>query len=307
MVLTIMNKHVLVTGAGGQLGHSIKAIALNYPHLTFSFADRGMLDLSGDREVEQYLASNKVDVIINCAAYTAVDKAESEPEVADLINHKAVSRLAKYAKKYDIALVHISTDYVFNGKNYSPYSETDSTDPQSVYGLSKLAGEKAFAQSGVDGCIIRTSWLYSEYGHNFAKTMLRLGRERDCLTVVSDQVGTPTYAGDLAKVILESACDRGMALSDQKERLVSETRPIIYHYSNEGVASWFDFAKAIFELEDISCKVSPIETQEYPTPASRPQYSVLNKSKIKNEFDVDVPYWRDSLKECLCKIREQSE
>jgi len=284
--------NILVTGSKGQLGSEIKELSSNYPY-NFFFTDVNTLDITKKENIYHYLKENDIDVIINCAAYTAVDKAEENQELADKINHKALIYLANTAKEKNISLIHISTDYVFDGKNYKPYIEEDEVNPQSVYGLTKLKGEEAFKQSGANGIIIRTSWVYSSYGHNFVKTMLRL-KDKGELRVVFDQIGTPTYAKDLANTILQ-------IIHTNLEKVKSK-KAEIYHYSNEGVISWYDFAKAIFEIENIDIKVNPIETKEYPTPAKRPYYSALNKKKIKKEFNIEIPYWRASLKECLQRI-----
>jgi dTDP-4-dehydrorhamnose reductase len=286
---------ILITGSNGQLGSEIRAISTLYPHYDFTFSDRETLDLSNLCKMEDYFENKTFDAIINCAAYTAVDKAESESELADTINHRFVSMLAKIAKKQNCRLIHISTDYVFNGQNHRPYIETDSTDPRGVYGCTKCDGENAIlAAAPANTIIIRTSWVYSSFGNNFVKTMLRLGRERDSLGVIFDQVGTPTYARDLAQAILDILPK------------INNKAPEIYHYSNEGTASWYDFSKAIFEFSDVTCEVTPITTEQYPTPAKRPHYSLLNKSKIKNDFDVTVPYWRDSLRICIKELGAQS-
>jgi dTDP-4-dehydrorhamnose reductase len=266
-----------------------------------TFVGRDQLDLTNTESIEAYFSNHKYDAIINCAAYTAVDKAESEPGLADQINHQAVSTLAEIAKQQGVMLIHISTDYVFNGQSYKPYQENDATDPQGVYGKTKLNGEQAFLNINPNGCIIRTSWVYSEHGNNFVKTMLRLGKERGELGVIFDQVGTPTYARDLAIAILaiiEKSGNSEILQSKQSEDKV-------FHFSNEGVCSWYDFAKTIFEYSDIDCQVSPIETKDYPTPASRPHYSVMNKHTIKYTFDMSIPYWKDSLKKCLSILKEQ--
>jgi len=295
---------ILVTGANGQLGSEIKYLVTNnltpnIKHLTFLFTDKDELDITNKEQIEDFLDKNRIDVIMNCAAYTAVDKAEDEKELADLINHKAVEYLASNAKKRDIFLIHISTDYVFDGKNYRPYIETDKTNPQGVYGLTKLKGEEAFINSGAKGIIIRTSWVYSSFGHNFVKTMLRLSDRKE-LNVVFDQIGTPTYARDLAEAILQ-ILDVKCEMLNSNNNLTSNIE--IYHYSNEGVCSWYDFAKAIFEIKGIDIKVNPIETKDYPTSAKRPHFSVLNKAKIKKEFNLEIPNWRESLKECLKEIK----
>lgn len=285
---------ILVTGENGQLGSELKKLCDSYPQYEFTFVDRNVLDLSNLCKLEDYFDNKAFDAIINCAAYTAVDKAQSESELADTINHRAVSLLAKIAKKKNISLIHISTDYVFNGQNYHPYLETDPTDPQGVYGRTKRDGENAILLAAPKNTlIIRTSWVYSSFGANFVKTMLRLGKERDSLGVIFDQVGTPTYARDLAKALL-----------DILPKIKNET-PEIYHYSNEGVASWYDFAQAIFELTNISCEVQAITTAQYPLPAPRPHYSLLNKAKIKKEFNITIPYWKNSLKECINLLGEK--
>jgi len=280
--------NILVTGQNGQLGQSLAKIAKDYPQFDFIFLGREQLDLSQPATLANALENIAFDIIINCAAYTAVDKAESEPELADAINHLAVEQLAQICNQRRATLIHISTDYVFDGKNYNPYIETDPVDPQGVYGITKLKGEQAMQAVNPKGAIIRTSWVYSEFGNNFVKTMLRLGAERDSLNVIYDQVGSPTYATDLAQAIL--------ALLSQPEQL-NQTQ--VYHYSNEGVCSWYDFAKAIFEMSGTRCKVNPIETKDYPPPAKRPHYSLMNKAKIKQDYLITIPYWRDSLKIAL--------
>ena len=286
--------NILVTGANGQLGSEIKVLSKNYSY-NFFFTNKKKLDIRDKEKIKIFTDKNKIDLIINCAAYTAVDRAESEKKLADLINHKAVQNLAEVSKQKNITLIHISTDYVFDGKNYKPYTEEDKTNPQGIYGLTKLKGEESFRNSEAKGIIIRTSWVYSSFGHNFVKTMLRL-KDRGELGVVFDQVGTPTYARDLAKTILE--------IIDKSFEKLNSFKAEIFHFSNEGVCSWYDFAKAIFEIKDIDIKIDPIETKDYPTPAKRPHYSVLNKNKIKKEFNIKIPYWRDSLKNCLKEIDE---
>lgn len=283
-----MPRKILVTGATGQLGSEIQQLAANYPDYYFLFATRETLAITDRQAIEHYCRSHDVAVIINGAAYTAVDKAESDRAAADAVNHGFVKNLAEVAAANRIALIHISTDYVFNGRNYQPYRETDAIDPQGAYGQTKAAGERALqAANPANSIIIRTSWLYSAYGNNFVKTMLRLGKDREELNIIYDQVGTPTYAKDLARAIL-----------DIVPQLAHETVEV-YHYSNEGVASWYDFAKAIFDYEKLPCQVNPIETKDYPTPAIRPHYSLLNKTKIKQEFGLHIPYWKDSLAVCL--------
>jgi len=284
--------HVLVTGRTGQLSQEIYSLIDNYPNYTFTFTDRSQLDFSQPETISVFFADKQYDIIINCVAYTAVDKAESEADLADLINHQAVKQLALIAHDHQCKLIHISTDYVFDGTNHIPYIETDEPNPQGVYGKTKLKGEQAIQQiMSENALIIRTSWVYSRFGSNFVKTMMRLGEEREQLNVIFDQLGTPTYANDLAKAILY------ITQSDDFHR--SHFSTDLYHYSNEGVASWYDFAKAIFELSNIDCNVNPIETKDYPTAASRPCYSLMNKSKIKNDFDLTIPYWKDALKDYL--------
>lgn len=289
--------NVLVTGSNGQLGSELRRLLDHskdtIQNTTFHFVTRNELDLSNLCKVEDFFEGKRFDAIINCAAYTAVDKAESEQELADAINQRFVSMLAKIAKRDNAKLIHISTDYVFDGKNHRPYIENDPTDPQGVYGRTKRDGENAILTVAPSNTIIiRTSWVYSSYGNNFVKTMLRLGKERESLGVIFDQVGTPTYARDLAEAILEILPK------------IDNQVPEIYHFSNEGAASWYDFAKAIFELSAVKCSVNPITTDQYPTPASRPHYSLLNKTKIKKDFNLSIPYWRDSLKTCLQELGE---
>jgi len=283
--------NILVTGANGQLGSEIRDLEADYPIYNFIFTDREELDITKHKAVENFIEVNKITAIINCAAYTAVDKAESEIAIANEINHLATENFARIAKAKGIKLIHISTDYVFDGNSYRPYVETDIPNPQGVYGKTKLDGERAMQKiNPANSVILRTSWVYSGYGNNFVKTMLRLGKEREELNVVADQIGTPTYAGDLAKTILE-------ILPKIKNKKV-----VIFHYSNEGVCSWYDFVKAIFESTNTICKVNPITTAQYPTAAKRPQYSVLDKSKIKESFNIDIPFWNNSLRICLQKI-----
>ncbi len=301
--------NILVTGSNGQLGSELRelvnhstlpngnAFRYNIQHSTFHFTDKTTLDITNKNAVNDFCLTNDIEVIVNCAAYTAVDKAEEDQENAEKVNHLAVKYLSEVAKEHNISLIHISTDYVFDGTNYRPYIENDPANPKSVYGATKLAGEKAMQEANpANSIIIRTSWVYSSFGNNFVKTMLRLGKERDTLGVIFDQVGTPTYAKDLAHALLRMLNDECLMLNDTVE---------IYHYSNEGVTSWYDFAKAIFELSGIECKVNPIETKAYPTPAQRPHYSLLNKAKIKKELGLTIPYWKDSLDECLKALGER--
>lgn len=280
---------VLVTGSNGQLGSEIRNISNDYKQFDFYFTNRDSLNICDYSDVKNFVESNKIEAIINCAAYTQVDKAENDCKNAFKVNSSGVSNLVQVSEEHNVKLIHVSTDYVFDGTNHTPYKETDATSPLGVYGSSKLEGENFLVNSNVNGVVIRTSWLYSQFGANFVKTMMRLGRERDSLDVISDQIGSPTNARDLAVSCLE--------ILSKNTKL--NTNGYIYHYSNEGVASWFDFARAIIELSGISCRVNPIETKDYPTPATRPCYSVLNKSKIKEDFKIEIPYWRDSLKDCI--------
>ena len=287
---------ILVTGSTGQLGRSIQSIALDYPDYEFVFANRQQLNLSNETSLAKFFGYNTFDIVINCAAYTAVDNAEAEPGLANQINHLAVRQLANMAKQQNAKLIHISTDYVFNGKQYRPYLETDEVAPHGVYGQTKLSGEQAIQNTLKNNAIIiRTSWMYSEYGNNFVKTMLKLGQERDSLNVIFDQVGTPTYAKDLARNI--------MSIVQSQEFDQADFTTNVVHYSNEGVCSWYDFAKTIFELANIQCHVNAIETKDYPTPAKRPYYSVLNKDKIKKMYYLVIPYWKDSLKQCVIALQ----
>ncbi|MCK4492435.1 MAG: dTDP-4-dehydrorhamnose reductase [Methylococcales bacterium] len=289
-----MNKTIVILGANGQLGNAIHALENQYPAYKFLFITRQHCDLSSLVAIRDFFNHQAFDVLINCAAYTAVDKAENEAALADKINHQAVQLLAEIVKKQDATLIHFSTDYVFKGENFKPYQETDETCPQGVYGATKLKGEQALQEINPKGLVIRTSWVYSETGANFVKTMLKLGRDREALSVIFDQVGTPTYAGDLAKAVLDMVSNPRLT----RQNSVFE----IYHYSNEGACSWYDFAQAIFELSAIQCQLTPIETKDYPTPAKRPHYSLLNKAKIKHDFDLSIPYWKDSLQKCLTTL-----
>jgi len=284
----------IVIGSNGQLGSEIKALSEGLP-IDFKFYDFPEIDITNRAMLLEIIKNDAPKVIVNCAAYTAVDKAETEKDAAFTVNATGVKNLTEVAEAVGAWLIHVSTDYVFDGTSHLPYVETDSTNPQSVYGETKLQGEKN-ATSYSKGIVIRTAWLYSTFGNNFVKTMLRLGNERESLNVVFDQIGTPTYAHDLAAAILAVA-NRVNATNDT-------ALAGIYHYSNEGVCSWYDFTHEIFDLEKISCKLSPIESKSYPTPAKRPHFSVLNKQKIKATFGIEVPYWKDSLVECLNKLNK---
>lgn len=285
---------ILITGAYGQLGNEIKCLADKYPNWEFLFTDVDTLDITNEKAVKFFFELSRPDLVVNCAAYTAVDKAEDDIETADRINALAPKILAKYVKIIGAKFIHISTDYVFNGEAFTPYVEDCLVNPKSVYGETKLKGEQNCLEENSQSIIIRTSWLYSTFGNNFVKTMLRLGKERGQINVVFDQVGTPTNAADLAEAILSIV----KTTENNSEKFV----PGIFHYSNEGVASWYDFAKAIFEISGVKCIVSPVRSDEFPTPAKRPNYSVLDKSKIKKSFGITIPYWRESLKNCIQRI-----
>lgn len=284
-------QNILITGSKGQLGSEIEAISNLYSDYNFIFTDVDELDLTNESAVKDFFNTNEISCCVNCAAYTAVDKAEDDRELALLINYTAVETLAKVCKEKDALLIHISTDYVFDGRNYKPYIETDLTTPDSYYGYTKFKGEEAVMENADKAIIIRTSWLYSSYGNNFVKTMIRLGKERDELGVIVDQVGTPTHAADLASAIMNVIVNAG-----------NITKKGIYHYSNEGAISWYDFAREIMNIAGVDCKVNAIESKDYPAKANRPFYSVLNKSKIKNDFQVEVPNWIDSLKVMINKL-----
>lgn len=284
-------KKILITGGDGQLGNALKLASRDFKRLKLTFTDIAEFDITSATSVEKFLSENNYDYLINCAAYTAVDKAEDDRRIAFLINEEGPKNLAVGCKKNNCILIHISTDYVFDGKSHIPYTEKMEANPPSVYGQSKLAGEKAILNNSSTSIILRTSWLYSEFGANFMKTMLKLGKEREQLNVIFDQIGTPTYAVDLAGTILTIVdIDKKF---DQNQ---------IFHYSNEGVISWYDFAKEILELANLNCKINPIESWQYPLPAPRPHYSVLNKAKIKSEFDIKIPYWKESLKVCMSRL-----
>ena len=292
MELIIM-LNILVTGSNGQLGSEIKELSSKYEY-NFFFTDRSNIDITNKDSIKTFCQTNSINTIINCAAYTAVDKAESDEVNADLVNRKAVKKLALVSSELNIKLIHISTDYVFDGKAYKPYVEEFQTKPNSVYGKTKLTGENEMINvNPKNSIIIRTSWVYSSYGNNFVKTMLRLGKEKTELGVIFDQIGTPTYAAHLAIAILDII----PKLNNPKVE--------IYNYSNEGVLSWYDFAKEIMKMAKLNCKINPMETFQYPTPAKRPHFSLLNKSKIKTTFNIEIPYWKDGLDECLRKMGER--
>lgn len=280
--------NILITGSKGQLGSEIKELSENYKDFNFIFTDYEELDITSKDDLKVFFEENNVDYIVNCAAYTAVDLAEKEEVKAFKLNAYAVKYLVEFAQEYNSKFITVSTDYVFDGQATEPYKTDFPTNPKSTYGKSKELGEK-FALEYSKTVIIRTSWLYSSFGNNFVKTMLRLGKERNELGIVADQIGSPTYARDLAKAILE------IIIFSEKDKFI----PGIYHYANKGAISWYDFTKKIFEIENIDCKLNAITTADYPTPAKRPAYSVFDTSKIKEIYNVDIPKWDTSLKECL--------
>lgn len=282
-------KTVLVTGANGQLGTSIHRLSGSYSGFRFLFTDVDSLDICNAESVDAFIQAHPVDYIVNCAAYTAVDKAEENRELCEQINRDAVANLAVAAKRCGAKMLHVSTDYVFDGTACVPYQETDTTNPQSVYGSTKRAGEKALLEICPDAVIVRTAWLYSEYGNNFVKTMLRLGSEREEIRVVFDQVGSPTYATDLALALL--------TILEQAEQ--GQYLPGIYHFTDEGVCSWYDFTVKIIQLAGLQARVLPIESKDYPTKAVRPHFSVLNKQKIKSSYGLVIPHWEESLRKCM--------
>lgn len=281
--------NILITGCNGQLGNEMQLQEKSYPQHRFFNTDINELDITNQLAINDFVSRNKIDGIVNCAAYTAVDKAETNQQLCTALNTEAPAYLAAAIEKQGGWLVQISTDYIFNGTKHIPYVETDTPCPDSVYGSTKLAGELGVSKFCHRTMIIRTAWLYSTFGNNFVKTMIRLGKEKPELGVIFDQIGTPTYARDLATVIM-TAIEKGIV-------------PGVYHFSNEGVCSWYDFTKAIHRIADITqCHVKPLHTSEYPTPATRPAYSVLDKSKIKQTYGIEIPYWETSLKECIEKL-----
>lgn len=285
-----MNK-ILVTGANGQLGNEMRRLAETDGANTYVFTDVAELDITDLKAIRKCMAGNAITVVVNCAAYTNVDKAEEDTEMADRINHKAVENLAVACKEKDAILIHISTDYVFQGTGYLPCREDEQTDPLGVYGKTKLAGEEAIRQVGCRHLIFRTAWLYSTFGNNFVKTIRRLTAERDRLSVVFDQVGSPTYATDLASLIV-------YVIKTEKYK----QHQGVYHFSNEGVCSWYDFAREIAALSGNVCDVRPCHSDEFPSKVKRPAFSVLDKTKVKVDFDYEIPYWRDSLMKCIGEL-----
>jgi dTDP-4-dehydrorhamnose reductase len=283
---------ILVTGANGQLASELKELSSNLPGFKFLFTSKEDLPIEDVIALKSYFKNQPIQYCINCAAYTAVDKAESDWEKAFLINAEAVGNLAAICKMHDAKFIHISTDYVYDGSTAAPLKETDATGPLNVYGSSKLKGEDLALEKNPSSLVIRTSWVYSSYGANFVKTMLRLFKEKDKLNVVSDQIGSPTYAADLAAVIVLfiQKNENGQSLSG------------IYNYSNRGVTTWYEFALAIKELSNSPCSILPTITSAYPTPAQRPLYSVMDTSKVNGALQIDIPFWKDSLKKCMDKL-----
>lgn len=281
--------NILVTGCNGQLGNEIQLLSQEHPEHKYYFTDVEELDITDKQAILAFVNEHHINCIINCAAYTAVDKAEDNEELCDKLNHIAPSYLAEAVNEQGGCMIHVSTDYVFDGTAHTPYTEEAQTCPATVYGRTKLAGEQAVMEGCKQAVVIRTAWLYSTFGNNFVKTMIRLGKEKEHLGVIFDQIGTPTYARDLAKAIFTI--------------IESEVKPGIYHFSNEGCISWYDFTKAIHRIANIeSCHVKPLHTYEYPTPAARPHYSVLDKTKIKETYQIEIPYWEEALKECIEKL-----
>lgn len=283
---------ILITGSYGQLGNELRVASARHSRHTYLLTDADTLDICNPTDLEAYFCQHQPDVIVNCAAYTAVDKAEDDQEKCLLINAEAVKNIGTIAKKHNTRVIHISTDYVFDGTSHIPYTEDMPVCPTNVYGRTKLQGEQELMQVAPNSLIIRTSWLYSSFGNNFVKTMIRLGSELDTINVIFDQIGTPTYAADLAEAIL--------TIIDQEEWTSG-----IYHFSNEGVCSWYDFCKVILELSgNTTCKVTPIESSAYPVRTPRPHYSVLNKGKIKNIFNIEIPYWINALERCINILKQ---
>ena len=282
---------VLITGSNGQLGNSLNKCADAYPDIEVIYTDVSELDITNRADLDNYFKSTTINYLINCAGYTAVDKAEEDPEQARLINTIAVDNLAYFSKKHGFTLIQISTDYVFSGQHYRPYTEEDNTAGNGVYAKTKAEAEDIVFEKTLDGIVLRTSWLYSEFGNNFLKTILKLADDRDELRIIADQIGTPTYAGDLAEAALE------IIHQNYKEKAV-------FNFSNEGIASWYDFANEIVNLSGKKCEVTPISTEEYPLPAPRPFYSVMSKKKFTDTFKVKIPHWKDSLFLCLQNMGE---
>lgn len=277
---------ILVTGCHGQLGNEMQIVAKRYPAFQYIYTDVEELNICDKKALNDFVKANHINIIVNCAAYTAVDKAEDDVDLCYQINRDAVRNIGEVAKENKLKVVHVSTDYVFDGTNYLPYTEDMPVCPATVYGKSKLAGDLALLESCDQAVVLRTAWLYSSFGNNFVKTMMKLGTERDSLNVIFDQVGTPTYAADLADTILTLLSNKTFV-------------PGIYHFSDEGACSWYDFTKSIHKIAGITCNVHPIETKDYPARTPRPHYSVLNKAKIKSTYGINIPHWEESLVKCI--------
>lgn len=283
--------NVLITGANGQLGNEMRVLSKENNGHTYFFTDVDTLDICDEQAIRVYVNNHQIDVIVNCAAYTAVDKAEENKELCNKLNNIAPGYLAKAVQDRGGQMIQVSTDYVFDGTNHIPYKEFEKTCPTSVYGSTKLAGEESVMTNCKDVAVIRTAWLYSAFGNNFVKTMIRLGKEKEALGVIFDQIGTPTYANDLARAIY-TVINKGVVRG-------------VYHFSNEGACSWYDFTKAIHRLSGITtCKVNPLHTEDYPTATARPHYSVLDKTKIKETFGIDIPQWEESLERCIALLKD---
>ncbi len=288
--------NILITGSNGQLGSEFKNIKDSFNSFNFFFTDVNECDITSKKSISEYIIFKNIYCIINCAAFTNVDNAEIEIKKARKLNELAVQNLVEICQENNIKLIHISTDYVFDGSNSHPYRESDQVSPVGVYGKTKRGGELAVINSEIDGIVIRTSWLYSTFGNNFLKTMLRIGKEKESVNVISDQIGTPTYARNLANTCLDILLISGLEKISKKAK--------IYHYSNEGVTSWYGFAVLIMELAELNCQVNPILTKDYSTLAKRPNYSVLDKENIKTDFNIDIQHWKESLKECIIKLKK---
>jgi dTDP-4-dehydrorhamnose reductase len=291
---------VLVSGKNGQLGKALQDIAFSNQKFQFIFFDKDELNIADEKSLQSVFEKHSPSFFMNCAAYTAVDKAETEKEIAYKINAEAVGNIAKQCSPFNTTLIHISTDYVFDGNAMEPYKEDDETDPVNYYGYTKLKGEELALQNNANTIVIRTSWVYSEYGHNFVKTMLRLMTDRKEINVVNDQFGSPTYAGDLAEAIVEIVSSEQLKVKSSP--LTVHRSPNIYHFSNDGIISWYDFAVAIKEIKQLNCNVNPIPTSAYPTPARRPAYSVFDKAKIVSTFSMQLKDWKESLEKCLTHL-----
>jgi dTDP-4-dehydrorhamnose reductase len=282
---------IIVTGANGQVGQELRVLAAAFPAFEFVFTTQENMPINDEAAVQKMFAAHAPAYCINCAAYTAVDKAESEQDLAFAVNAEGTRILAAACKNYKTRFIHISTDYVFNGQSPVPYKEEAATDPVNMYGASKLKGEQLCLQTNPDAVIIRTAWVYSSFGKNFVKTMMKLMQDRPAINVVNDQVGAPTYAADLAKGMLQIVAN--------SQQAAANWHPGIYHYSNQGRISWFDFAVAIKELTGSACTVNPIPSEQFPTPAKRPSFSLLDTGKIQKTFQITIPEWKDSLRECI--------